>query len=268
MNLINAVKKYNLTLLLLFFLTVQIKAQVPPENKNMTPQDTDVYFPVPKVVSPGIYASIPPPSDAIVLFDGRNLNKWVDAKTGGPAQWIVNNGILTVKPGANAIRTKQKFEDFQLHLEFREPFRYQNKVIKNKTGKAFGNSGVFLQSLYEVQILDSYGRPIGIYVNGQCGSIYKQFPPLVNVSRPPGRWQSYDIIFKAPRFNDDGSLKSPARVTVFQNGILIQNNVKLKGRTLFVGHPYYKKHGPMPLLLQNHHGDPVSFRNIWIRRLN
>ncbi len=254
-------KKYTSIFLVLFLLTSPIWAQVPPENKHMKPGDTEYYKPVPKVVTPDGFVSTPPPSDAIVLFDGRNLNKWESAKTGGPAQWNVANGVMTVKPGTGSIQTKQKFEDFQLHIEWRTP--PVSKDIGSKSQQR-GNSGVFLQSLYEIQVLDSYKSKT--YVNGQAGSIYKQFPPLVNACRPPGKWQSYDVIFKAPHFNDDGSLKSPARVTVFQNGILIQNNAKLKGRTLYIGHSYYKKHGPSPLKLQDHH-NPVSYRNIWIRKL-
>ena len=245
-------------------LTSPLWAQVPPENKNMKPEDTEYYKPVPKVVHPGGLVTTPPPSDAIVLFNGHNLDKWEkgkkwqNKKSAPPAPWTVSNGVMTIKPGTGSIRTKQTFEDFQLHLEFREP------TPPKGHGQSRGNSGVYLQALYEVQVLDSYKNKT--YVNGQAGSIYKQFPPLVNACRPPGKWQSYDITFKAPRFNDDGSLKSPARVTVFQNGILIQNNDTLKGRTLYIGHPYYTKHGPMPLMLQDH-GAPVSFRNIWIRKL-
>lgn len=254
-------------LLLSLLLPAMLWAQAPPENKNMKPEDTEVYAPVPEIVTPGGFVSAPPPSDAIVLFDGRNLDSWEDVKTGGPAQWNLHDGMVTVNPGPGgtgtaSMQTKEKFEDFQLHIEWRTPYPSQN--IK---GKYLGNSGILLQSLYEVQVLDSYVEDSKhIYVNGQAGSMYKQYAPLVNACRPQGEWQSYDIIFEAPRFNMDSTLKSPARVTVLQNGILIQNNVPLKGRTLFVGHPYYVKHGPMPLLLQDHK-DLVSYRNIWIRRL-
>lgn len=254
-------KRYALTFFALLLLTPSLWAQVPTENKNMKPEDTEYYSPVPEVVTPDHFISTPPPSDAVVLFDGHSLNKWEDADTGGPAQWTISNGAMTVKPGTGSIQTKQAFEDFQLHLEWRTPPPSKDVGLK---GQNRGNSGVFLQSLYEIQVLDSYQSKT--YVNGQAGSIYKQYPPLVNACRPPGKWQSYDVIFKAPRFNDNGSLKSPARVTVFQNGVLIQNNVKLKGRTLYIGHPYYKKHGPLPLKLQDH-GNPVSYRNIWIRPL-
>lgn len=245
-----------------FFLPIMLWAQAPPENKNMKPEDTEVFSPVPEIVNAGGFVSMPPPSDAVILFDGHNLNQWTEAKAGGPALWTVHDGVVTVNPGTGSIQTKDEFEDFQLHIEWCTPHPAQNVQ-----GKYLGNSGVFLQSLYEVQVLDSYIEDSKhIYVNGQAGSIYKQYAPLVNACRPPGKWQSYDIIFEAPRFNIDSTLKSPARVTVLQNGILIQNNVPLKGRTLFVGHPYYVKHGPMPLLLQDHK-DLVSYRNIWIRRL-
>jgi hypothetical protein len=254
-------KKYTFTLLLSLLITAPMWAQVPPENKNMKPEDTEYYAPVPKVVTPDGFVSTPAPSDAIVLFDGKNLNQWESTKTGGAAPWKVSNGVITIKPGSGAIQTKQKFEDFQLHLEWRTP--PVSKDVGPKSQER-GNSGVFLQSLYEIQVLDSYKSKS--YVNGQAGSIYKQYPPLVNACRPPEKWQSYDVVFKAPRFGPNGTLKSAARVTVFQNGILIQNNVEIKGRTLYIGNPYYVQHGPMPLKLQDH-GNPVSYRNIWIRRL-
>ncbi|HKI44972.1 MAG TPA: DUF1080 domain-containing protein [Balneolales bacterium] len=250
-----------LILITIFMLTlsaINALAQEPPGNKLMKPEDTEYYKPVPKVVTPG-KSQADPPSDAIVLFGGKNLDQWVNAKTGAPAGWTVSNGIMTIKPGSGDIRTKQSFGDFQLHIEWRAPYPPKGE------GQGRGNSGVYLQSLYELQVLDSYNSKT--YVNGQAGSIYKEYPPLVNACRPPGQWQSYDVIFTAPRFNDDGTVKNPARVTAFQNGVLIQNNVKLKGRTLYIGHPYYEKHGPMPLLLQDHH-NPVSYRNIWIRPLS
>ncbi len=175
--------------------------------------------------------------------------------------------MFTVNKSSGNIQTKQSFTDYQLHLEWRIP---QNIT---GTGQARGNSGLFLASIgkgdagYELQIMDSYNNPT--YVNGQAGSIYKQFPPLVNANFPPGVWQTYDVTWTAPRFNDDGSLKSPARVTAFFNGILIQNNVELKGATVYIGHPSYTKHGPSPIKLQAHgdKSEPISFRNIWIRPL-
>jgi hypothetical protein len=231
------------------------------------PEDTEVHSPVPKIITPKSTNTATPPEDAIVLFDGKNLDNWVMTNdTTKPASWIVSKGILTVnKNGGGNIQTKQLFTDYQLHLEWRIP--------KNITGagQARGNSGLFLASIgkgddgYELQILDSYNNTT--YVNGQAGSIYKQYAPLVNANLPPGKWQSYDVAWKAPRFNEDGSLQSPARVTVYFNGILIQNNIELKGPTLYIGPPSYKKHGPAPIKLQAHgdKSEPISFRNIWVR---
>ena len=203
----------------------------------------------------------------MILFDGKNLNEWETAKDSSPAKWVVADGAVTVKKGTGNIQTKRSFKDYQLHIEWRIPENITGK------GQARGNSGIFLASLgkgdegYELQVLDSYNNKT--YVNGQAGSIYKQFPPLVNANRKPGEWQVYDIIWTAPRFKADGSLKSPARVTAFLNGVLIQNNTKLKGPTLYIGEPEYQKHGEAPIKLQDH-GDPsepISYRNIWIRPL-
>ena len=235
-------------------------AQVAPKH-----EDTEFYFPVPAVVTPSKISSLAP-GDAIILFDGKNLDQWVSTDdTTKPAKWKVEKKIITVNKNSGNIQTRQSFMDYQLHLEWRIP--------KNITGSGQlrGNSGVFLASTgsgdggYELQILDSYNNPT--YVNGQAGSIYKQYPPLVNANRPAGEWQTYDVAWTAPRFNEDGSLKSPARVTVFFNGLLVQNNVELKGVTVYVGQPAYKKHGPCPIKLQAHgdKSEPISFRNIWIR---
>ena len=230
------------------------------------PEDTEFYTPVPAVVTPGKAISSEPPSDAIILFDGKNLDKWVSVKDSTkPAGWIVDDKVITVKKGTGSIQTKDAFTDYQLHLEF--------KIPKNITGKgqARGNSGIFLagwgtgDSGYELQILDSYNN--ATYTNGQAGSIYKQHPPLANANRPPGEWQAYDVAWTAPRFNEDGSLKSPARVTAFLNGVLVQNSFELLGTTAYIGKPSYVKHGAAPIKLQDH-GDPsepISFRNIWIR---
>jgi hypothetical protein len=233
------------------------------------PQDTEVWEPVPKVVTPGSTESAPP-SDAIVLFDGKDLNEWVSAQDGSPAKWIVANGILTVvkAPGVGNIQTKRTFKNYQLHIEW--------KIPENITGtdQARGNSGVFLASTgpgdagYELQVLDSYDNKT--YVNGQAGSIYKQGIPLVNPNRKPGEWQTYDVVWTAPTFNADGSLKTPAYVTVFFNGVLVQNHFELKGQTLYIGQPFYKKYDSAPIKLQAHgdHSEPISFRNIWVRELN
>lgn len=231
------------------------------------PEDTEFYTPVPPVVTPTWINTLMPPPDAIVLFDGKNLDQWVTTNdTTKPANWTVAKGIMTVNKSGGNIQTKQSFQDYQLHVEWRIP--------KNITGsgQARGNSGLFLASIgkgdagYELQILDNYNNTT--YVNGQAGSIYKQFAPLVNANLPPGAWQSYDVAWKAPRFNEDGSLLSPARVTVFFNGILVQNNVELKGPTQYIGQPSYQKHNPAnPIKLQAHgdKSEPISFRNIWIR---
>jgi hypothetical protein len=240
-----------------------INAQDKPKH-----EDTEIYEPVPNVVTPGKTNS-DAPSDAIVLFDGKDLEQWTTTDNRNiPAGWTVTNGILTVNKTAGNIETKRSFSNYQLHVEW--------KIPANITGEsqARGNSGVFLASLgkgdagYELQVLDSYKNKT--YVNGQAGSIYKQFIPLVNASKPPGEWQTYDVIWTAPVFNDDSSVKSPARVTVFHNGVLVQNNVSLLGPTQYIGKPSYSfKHGPAPIKLQAHgdKSEPVSYRNIWVREL-
>lgn len=219
------------------------------------PKATEVWEPVPVKVTPGTGTSAP--SDAIVLFDGKNLNSWESDK-GGAAPFTLKDGAMTVAPKKGGIKTKEAFEDFQLHIEWRAP-----SVVKGE-GQGRGNSGIFLQSYYELQVLDSYESKT--YSNGQAGSLYKQTIPLVNACKKPGEWQTYDVIWTAPRFNEDGSVKSPARITVLHNNILIQNNTELKGKTEYIGQPKYVKHGAMPLALQDH-GDLVSYRNIWIRKL-
>ena len=194
-------------------------------QQNMKPEETEVWTPVPKVVTPGKTCG-DAPSDAVILFDGNNLNQWVLANdTTKQADWTVGGGVLTVNKKSGNIQTKQSFTDYQLHIEWKIPSNITG------TGQGRGNSGLFLASTgkgddgYELQIMDSYNNPT--YVNGQAGSIYKQFAPLVNANFPPGTWQTYDVAWTAPRFNDDGTLKSPARVTVYFNGILIQNNTDL-----------------------------------------
>lgn len=220
------------------------------------PEDTEVWEPVPEIVTPG--AGTAPPSDAIILFDGADLSQW-ESHSGNPAPWEVSDGAMTVVPKSGAIQTKQAFGDCQLHIEWRTP-----EVI-NGEGQGRGNSGIFLMGNYELQVLDSYNNLT--YPNGQAGSIYKQHIPLVNACRSPGEWQSYDIIFKAPEFNEDGAVSKPARVTVLHNGVLIQNHVKIKGSTVFIGSPGYEPHADrLPLSLQDH-GNPVNYRNIWIREL-
>lgn len=236
------------------------------QSSKPKPEDTEVWTPVPPIVTPGV-TDAAPPSDAIVLFGGKNESQWVSAQDHSPAKWRVHDGVLTVNKAAGNIETKRTFRDYQLHIEWKIP-----KDITG-SGQARGNSGVFLASTgpgddgYELQVLDSYNNKT--YVNGQAGSIYKQSPPLVNANRPPGEWQTYDVVWTAPVFNADGSLKSPAYVTVFFNGVLVQNHFQLKGQTLYIGKPFYKAYDRAPIKLQAH-GDPsqpISFRNIWVREL-
>ncbi len=226
------------------------------QQNKMKPEETEVWEPEPRMVTT---APDKAPSDAIVLFDGTSLDQWVSGSDGSsPAEWEVADGAVTVLRGKGEIRTKQEFSDYQLHIEWKSP-----TVIEGE-GQGRGNSGVFMQGRYEVQVLDSYNNRT--YSNGQAASLYKQRIPLVNATKPPGEWQTYDIIWTAPRFNADGMLISKARVTVLHNGVLVQNNVELDGPTEYIGIPKYKAHGPGPIILQDH-GNPVSFRNIWIRPL-
>ena len=236
---------------LLFLLAASLCAQT-----QIDPKLTEVWTPVPPVVTPGLNQA--PPSDAIVLFDGTNLDAWTNDK-GAPAGWTVADGILTIKPGTGSIVTKQEFADCQLHIEWRTP------AVVVGEGQGRGNSGVFLQNRYEIQVLDSYNNLT--YPNGQAGSVYKQHIPKVNASRPPGEWQTYDIIYRAPRFNNDGSVKSPAFATVLHNGVLIQDHVELKGSMVFRGPPTYVKHPFRQSLSLQDHKNPVSYRNIWLREL-
>lgn len=222
------------------------------------PKDTEVWSPVPVKVTPGASPGAPP-SDAIVLFDGKNLDAWKSAQGNGAAKWQVDNGELVVVPGTGDIQTRAAFGDVQLHVEWYAPQLPADKVDQDRA-----NSGIFLQDVYEVQVLDTFENKT--YVNGQAGAVYKQYPPLVNASLPAEKWQTYDIIFSAPKFGSDGSLTSPARVTVLHNGVLVQNNVALKGATTYVGQPSYTAHGDMPLRLQDH-SHKVRYRNIWVRKL-
>ena len=223
-----------------------------------SPQATEVWTPVPAVISPGASPQAPP-SDAIILFDGKDLSGWTDKKQ-QPAQWTVADGIMTVAKGKGDIQTKQGFGSCQLHVEWRTP-----PATVSDSGQNRGNSGIFLMGRYELQVLDNYNNRT--YSNGQAGSIYKQHIPLVNACRPPGEWQTYDVIFTAPVFKADGSLGSPARITVIQNGVLVQNNVELKGETVYIGQPKYTKHGEKEALSLQDHGCLVSYRNIWVREL-
>ncbi|MEO6917240.1 MAG: DUF1080 domain-containing protein [Chitinophagaceae bacterium] len=241
---------------------IMTKAQAPAAKH----EDTEFYTPVPKVVTPGKTAA-DAPSDAVILFDGKNLDQWKSSKDDSPAKWIVSDGMFTVKKGTGSIQTKQSFSNYQLHIEWKIPTGITG------SGQSRGNSGVFLASLgrgdegYELQVLDNYKNDT--YVNGMAGSIYKQLIPLANVNRPPGEWQSYDVLWTAPTFNEDGVVKTPANVTVIFNGVVVQNHAVLTGGTKYIGQPSYTKHGPAPIMLQDH-GDPsaaISYRNIWIRPL-
>lgn len=221
------------------------------------PKLTEVWTPVPRVVTPGT-TSADPPGDAIVLFNGKDFSRWKQAD-GSDVRWKLEENAMTVAGGTGNIQTRQSFGDCQLHIEWRTPATVEGE------GQHRGNSGIFFMGRYELQVLDSYNNTT--YSNGQAGSIYKQHIPLVNVCRPPGVWQTYDVIFTAPRFNADSTLKSPARFTVFQNGVLIQSHVELTGAITNVGIPKYKMHGEKePLTLQDHDA-PVSYRNIWLREL-
>ena len=231
------------------------------------PKATEQWEPVPKLVTPGDIAGSPP-SDAIVLFDGRDLDQWESCKDGSPARWKVHDGVMTVDKSAGNIQTKQLFRNYQLHLEWRVPEGITGE------GQARGNSGLFLASTgranegYEIQILDSWKNKT--YVNGQAASVYKQAPPLVNAMRAPGRWQTYDVVWTAPVFAPDGRLESSAYVTLFHNGVLVQNHREFSGETTYIGKPRYKPFAAAAIKLQAHDdpSPPISFRNIWVRRLD
>lgn len=271
-------------LFVFYGLFLTLYAQTVPEinweelRKTEPWKATEQWEPKPAKVISGVFTN--PPSDAIVLFDGKDLSQWhtpkydygvnmetvkaiIHAKTNFPQhsepKWKIKDGALIVEPGTGAIETKQAFGDVQLHIEWLAP------VDPGKKDQGYSNSGIFFMGLYEIQVLNSYENET--YPNGQAGAVYKQHIPLVNASRPPGEWQAYDIVFTAPRFKEDGSLKSPAYLTAFHNGVLIQNHVELKGPAIFIGKPQYTPHPEkMPLLLQDH-SDRVRFRNIWIREL-
>ena len=240
----------NTTLLLLLLLVNSVLvAQI------TDPKATEVWDPVPTKIDPGNGQKAP--SDAIVLFDGKNLDQW-KSKDGTTAEWEVKDGVVTVVKGKGDIFTKKVFGDVQLHLEWRSP----TEIVGEGQGR--GNSGVFLQEKYEVQVLDSYESKT--YSNGQAGAVYKQHIPLVNATRAPGEWQTYDIIFTAPVFNKDGIKVKSAYITVIHNGVLIQNHVEVKGSTEYIGLPKNIAHEKGSIQLQDH-GNPVSYRNIWVREL-
>lgn len=236
-------------------------------NALARPEETEVWRPAPPIVTSSAPEANTRPSDAIALFDGASLDEWVNTKDGSPAAWTIVDGGMVVNKATGNIETRRRFRNYQLHLEWRVPADVTGK------GQARGNSGVFLASTgggdrgYELQILDSYRNDT--YVNGMAGSIYKQSPPLANASRKPGEWQAYDVVWHAPTFGADGALTAPARVTVFFNGVLVQDDFALRGETVFVGAPAYTKHGDSPIKLQAHNDPsaPLSFRDIWVRVL-
>jgi hypothetical protein len=243
-----------------FSASPSLAQQVPEVSPMpMKPEMTEIWEPEVKVVTPAKKLG-DAPSDAIILFDGKTLDQWVSQKDASkPAPWkIVDNDHMEVVPGSGGIQTKMQFGDCQLHIEFSAP----DLVEGNSQGR--GNSGVFFQNRYELQILDSYNNRT--YRNGQAGSIYKDHAPLVNAMRGPLEWNTYDVIYTAPRFKD-GRLDAPARITVLHNGVLVQNNVTINGLTLYIGlHNYPSSHGDDVISLQDH-GNKTQFRNIWLRKL-
>lgn len=251
------------TLMLGSLLTLGCQADPAEENRAeevlepwQQAEKTEVWEPVPPKVEAPVDGA---PSDAIVLFDGSDLSEW-ESENGGEPTWTVENEAMTVARKTGGIRTKRDFCDVQLHLEWRAP-----SDVEGMDGQNRGNSGVFLQGRYEVQVLDSYNNET--YPNGQAASIYKQHIPLVNASRPPGVWQTYDIIYQAPEFAESGALQTPAYITVLHNGVLVQNRVEIQGTTEWIGEPSYDEaHGCAPIHLQDHDA-AVSFRNIWVREL-
>jgi hypothetical protein len=242
----------NLSFLFLLLVGGTLSAQI------TDPKATEFYEPVPPKVDPG-ESTTDPPADAIVLLGpGAATDEWVDQDTGGPVEWTREGNTLVVKPGTGYIATRRKFGDVQLHVEWKSPME------PDKEGQGRGNSGIFLQDRYEIQVLESEGSDT--YTNGQAGSVYKQTPPLANALRPMGEWQTYDIIYTAPRFNDDGMLIRPAYVTVLMNGVVVQNHFEIKGPTEYIGLPHYVSHGDDVIKLQDHSNE-VAYRNIWVREL-
>jgi hypothetical protein len=228
---------------------VAVGLLAPPAAAENHEYLTGIEWPKPPVVTPGTNNN--PPSDAVVLFDGQDLSAWE-----GADNWNVENGVMIA--GKGDIHTRESFGDCQLHIEWSAP------VPARGSGQDRGNSGIFLQDRYELQVLDSYQSDT--YSDGQAGAIYKQTPPMVNAMRPPGQWNVYDIIWTAPRFNDDGSLASPAYITALHNGVAILSHFELSGDNDWHTPPSYEAHGKLPIRLQDH-GHPVRFRNIWVREL-
>jgi hypothetical protein len=233
-----------------FFLLVGMMAGSPLFAADAGEYMNGIKWKEPPIVTPGKNAG-DPPSDATILFDGKDLSKWENGD-----KWIVKDGIAIVKD--SDITSKESFGDCQLHIEWSSPVPAKGKSQQR------GNSGVFLMDRYELQVLDSYKNET--YFDGQASAIYKQTPPMANATRPPGEWNTYDIAWTAPMFKDDGELESPAYITVFHNGVLTLNHFELEGNTPFTEYPHYEKHGKLPIHLQNH-GNPVRYRNIWVREI-
>ncbi len=251
-------QKMRLLAAICFFISV---ATTVAQVKSPTnPEATEIYEPVPPKVVPGKNGA--PPSDAIILFDGSNFDQWVSSSDSTAVQWHRNqDGSMTVKDKTGNIQTKQNFGSVQLHIEWRSPGEVQ------RDGQNRANSGVFLQSLYEVQVLDNNDNDT--YVNGQVGSIYKQSVPMAMASVPSGEWNTYDIIYHAPKFSKGGNIEEPATITVIHNGVLIQDHFKIEGPSEYIGWPKYRPHGKLPLMLQDHRDNSrVSYRNIWVRELD
>lgn len=260
-------KLYTVAALLLSASCAFAQILAPNAGKPPTkPEETEVYEPMPKTVEPGKTVDAPP-ADALILFDGKNLDQWESARDKSAAKWVVTDGKFTVNKRSGDIQTKKTFTNYQLHIEYQIPTNITG------SGQSRGNSGIFLAATngnaggYEIQVLDGYQNKT--YVNGMVGSIYKESIPLANASKKPGEWNVYDIVWTAPTFNADGTVKTKARVTAFLNGILVQNNYEVQGETAYIGMHNYVKHGPAPIKLQAH-GDPsepISYRNIWLREL-
>ncbi|MES2427114.1 MAG: DUF1080 domain-containing protein [Bacteroidota bacterium] len=259
--------KYNFTLAaLLLCLSPVVYGQTTTatiDQANLSsanPTNAEIFTPVPNVVTPA-KAWGNAPSDAIVLFDGKNLDEWVSVKDQSAAKWTVAKDVLTVNKAVGDIETKRKFGSFQLHIEWKIPADITG------TGQARGNSGIFLSGKYEIQVLDTYNNDNKTYTNGMAGSVYRESIPLVNPAKKAGEWNVYDIAYSAPEFNDDGTVKNPGRVTIIFNGVMVQNNKAIEGGTSTGVKHVYTQHGPASLKLQAHgdKSEPISYRNIWIR---
>lgn len=257
----------NLTLIFTLAILFTITACSQPgieknELEKTSPQKWEIHDmnrPLPPVVDPGEAGPpVPPPADAFILFDGKDLSQW-ETISGEQVKWNVEPGYMEMEKETGNIKSIKEFGDCQLHLEWATPLPKEGEEL------GWGNSGVFLMGLYEIQVLDSYNKKN--YADGGAAAVYGQYPPLVNACRPPGEWQTFDIVFHRPHFDQEGKLTFPARLTLFHNGILVQNDVKIMGPTAYKKRPPYKAHADkLPLLFQNY-GDPVRYRNIWIRDL-